>query len=362
MPWSIKRNATMFAGANWNGHVKTVSGCSPEQARRIAAQDPRIRFFFFCRDNLTLTHRQWSKPKYFYAGDAVFFTGEPWYGRTAQCDVYVKEGLSVAYVDNVTPDNLASTGRHLDEDGLPLVDIVCIFAAHINKVLPRGSMRLAPGVPLPAGASLACAPINVVHTLQSGVIKALQDKGIAVLLTFLNNHDEAGWSEFKSEDDARNFVAQLQDLTTRYKLDGIDIDDEYSEGPALPTSLPMVTSFMRRAMPDKIISKALFADLHLFNKRFQGSSLADNLTYGWEMSYGEAPHHRLPAYVDAGMLRQSLALGFWAGQPSPSPADDANWVKAKGFGGVMTYAAHTKDNATLIGDLIDVWREELALT
>jgi len=74
MPWSIKKNATMFAGANWNGHVKTVSGCTPEQARRIAAQDPRIRFFFICRDHLTLEHRQWAKPKYFYPGDAVFFT------------------------------------------------------------------------------------------------------------------------------------------------------------------------------------------------------------------------------------------------------------------------------------------------
>lgn len=362
MPWSIKRNAAMFAGANWNGHVKTVSGCTPEKARRIAAQDPRIRFFFICRDHLTLEHRQWAKPKYFYPDDAVFFTGEPWYGHTPQCDVYVKEGLSVAYVDDVTPENLIAAGCHLDDNGLPKVDVVCIFAANLNKILPRGGVRLAPDVPLPAGATLACGQVNVAQVLQSGAIQTLQAKGITVLLTFLNNHDEAGWSEFKTDEDAHNFVAQLQDIIQRHGLDGIDIDDEYSEGPALPTSLAMVTSFMRRAMPDKIISKVLFADLHLFATRYQGSSLADNLTYGWEMSYGEPPHHRLPPYVDAGMLRQSLALGFWAGQPSPSPIEDTAWVKAKGYGGVMTYAAQTQDNAALLGNLIDAWREEVELT
>lgn len=362
MTWSIKRNAAMFAGANWNGHVKTVAQCSPEQARRIAAQDPRIRFFFVCRDHLTLEHRQWAKPKHFYPGDAVFFTGEPWYSRAPHCDVYVKEQLSVAYVDDVTPDKLAAVGQQVDDNGLPLLDIVCIFAANINKVLPRGSVRLAPDVPLPAGASLACAPANIVQTLQSGAIKALQEKGITVLLTFLNNHDEAGWSEFKSEADAHNFVAQLQEVVTRYQLDGIDIDDEYSEGPALPGSLAMVTSFMRRAMPDKIISKALFADLHQFDGRYQGSALADNLSYGWEMSYGEPPHHRLPPYVDAGMLRQSLALGFWSGQPSSSPLEDTEWLKARGYAGVMVYAAQEDNNIALLGELVEAWREEAALT
>ncbi len=360
MPWSVKKNAAMFAGASWSGHVKTVSACTPEQARRIAAQDPRIRFFFICRDHLTLENRQWAKPKYFYPGDAVFFTGEPRYGRTPACDVYVKEGLSVAYVDEITPDSILAASRQTDENGLALVDIVCLHAAGIHKLLPRGCVRLAPDVPLPAGASLASAQASVAQALHSGAVKALQDKGISVLLT-LQNSDEAGWSAFTNADDAHHFVAQLQDIVHALRLDGIDIDDGCSQGPALPNSLAMVTSFMRRAMPDRIISKALCADLPQFTQRYQGNALADNLTYGWEMRHGEPPHLRLPPYVEAGMLRQSLVLGFWQGRPAHDPAADTRWIKAKGYAGVMNYAAQKADNAPLTRELVDAWQEEVAL-
>lgn len=289
MPWSQTKNVAMYEGANWDAYIKTVPNCSPEQARRIALLDPEISFFFYCRDYMVLTNPTWPAPREFNLGDAVFFSGEPWYGSAPQCNSYKKDGMSIAYIGDVTPTTLAAAGCYTTSDGGAAVDVVCIFAANLNKTLPPNYVPLAPGVPVPSGGTIACSSASLQQALQSDTIKQLQAKGITVLLTFLNNHDAAGWSEFATEADARTFVAQLQSLVSAYGLDGIDIDDEYSRGTPLCSSLAMVTSLMQQAMPDKIISKALWKDKKYFGVPYNGVTLEQTLSYGWEMSYGQPP-------------------------------------------------------------------------
>jgi hypothetical protein len=354
MPWTKTPNVAMFKGADWGGYISTVPNCSPPQAQRLALLNPKITFFFFCRDPMVLEKTGNNPQRTFNAGDAVFFSGEPWFGSAPQCDSYQKSGMSVAYIGG-TPTNVAEAGCYVTAQGLPAVDVVCIFAANINLAPMGNAVRLAPQVKVPPNSSLACGNPNIVQILQSNAIQNLRALGITVLLTFLNNHDASGWSEFSTASDAGYFVQQLQSIVDQYHLDGIDIDDEYSNGTPISTSLAMVTSLMQQAMPNGIISKALFADLQYFGVPYKGVTLEQTLTYGWEMSYGGKPQYRLPPYVQAGMTANTLVLGFWSGHPSPNPSADVAWLKANKYEGVMVYAFESSPNSALLGTLVNDW-------
>lgn len=140
----------------------------------------------------------------------------------------------------------------------------------------------------------------------------------------------------------------------QYGLDGIDIDDEWSSGTPNDTSLIMVTSIMQQLMPGKIISKALWEDQTYFTSNYQGKTLADTLSYGWEMTYGASPESVLPFYNNpGGMATNTLSKGFWSGSPSPDPSQDVNWIKTNGYGGVMIFSFETQANVDYMGMLVN---------
>lgn len=355
MPYTKTENVAMFEGADWGGYKKTVPNCSPEQARRIALLDPTIDFFFFAREYMVLTNPDWSGPRTFNPGDAVFFGGEPWWGSAPQCDAYQKDGIGTAYVGSLGADPTSPlvAGDYVTGQGLNAVDIVCLFAANINVSATGDYVRLAPDVAVPDGGSLAVAHQDYIPVFQQSVA-ALQDKGIIVLLSFLNNHDAAGWSEFATPQDASSFAAQLQYVVETYGFDGIDIDDEYSAGTPQPNSLAMVTAMIRQVLPDMILSKALWQDIDDFDENYNGVSLLQTLTGGWEMSYANDPQDILPVYVGrAGMAPRTLSYGFQA--PSGDPSGSIAWLKENGYAGFMVYAFESSDNQDLMGALVNEW-------
>lgn len=332
--WAKKSDVAMYQGADWNNHVKTVSQCSPEKAKRISLKDPNISFFFFCRERIDL-----GKQGVFDSGDAVFFSGKPKYGGAPQCDSYEKENMTIVYINPATPEQLESVGCYKMADGTPAIDVACIFAANINY----------------SASPYVAYNENILNALTSGAVKKLQDQGITVLLTILGNHLDAGWSCFGTESAAKSYGDYLiSDVVNKYGLDGIDIDDEYSKCNATyPNSLVMVTYYMKQASPDSIVSKALFSDLEYFTPPFNGQTLADTLTYGWEMSYGGSPEYRLPPYVNAGMAKNKLSLGFWSNSPPANPAKDVEWLKQNGYEGVMMYAFESLPNVDLMRTLVN---------
>jgi Glycosyl hydrolases family 18 len=359
MPWTKTANVAMFEGADWSSFSKVVGNCSPPQAQRIAMRDPTIRFFFVCREPMVLTNPAWPQPRTFAPGDAVFFTGEPWWGSAPQCDGYQKDGLSIAYIDGLTAADPASpliAGHYVTAQGLNAVDIVCLFAANLCTSATGDYVRLAPNVPVPANGTLAIAHDYYIAVFERSVA-ALQEQGICVLLSFLNNWDAAGWSEFATPQDAEAFAAQLNSVVDSYGFDGIDIDNEYSSGIWQPNALAMVTSMIRQAMPDIILSKALWHDISPFPDDFDGRyddvGLAQTLTYGWEMSYGNDPAGILPQYAAKGMAPEALAYGFQA--PSGDPSGSIGWLKGNGYGGSMVYPFEKPDNQALMGSLVNGW-------
>ena len=60
-------------------------------------------------------------------------------------------------------------------------------------------------------------------------IRPLQRRGTKVLLSLLGNHEGAGFANFPTRHDADRFAAQVASVVHRYHLDGVDLDDEYSE-------------------------------------------------------------------------------------------------------------------------------------
>jgi len=112
---------------------------------------------------------------------------------------------------------------------------------------------------------------------------------------------------------------------------------------------------MRQIMPGKIISKALWSDQEYFRANWNGHTLAKNLNYGWEMSYGGQPQLLLEPYTQLGMNKNQLSFGFWSGKPSHNPDQEVKWLKNNGYAGVMVFGFEKLANIGLMGDLVNNW-------
>ena len=259
--------------------------------------------------------------------------------------------LVTLYINPQSSQQLRDISNVTLPDGSRAVDFVCLFAGNYAAGT-RPYLRANNDTPP------TTRPLNksIQEVLDDGSTAYLQGKGIKVLLTVLNGHKPVGWSEFTSQSAAEDFAAYLKtDIVDPYSLDGIDIDDEYSSGDPNDTSLIMVTTLMRQAMPGKIVSKALWADSEYFQAQWNGHTLAQNLDYGWEMSYGGSPQYRMPPYAGYGMSKPNLSCGFWSGQPSPSLPQDIQWLEQNGYGGVMVFAYEATENQQLLQTLLNDW-------
>src|ERR1700748_316221 len=258
------------------------------------------------------------------------------------------KGRVTAYINPQSPQQFRDAADYTLADGSPALDVICIFAGNYvtNEKPCLRANNNSPPTSKPFDA-------NIQAVLDDGAVKYVQDKGLTVLLSITNGHQSVGWSEFTSESEAMDFAQYLKDdVIDKYQLDGIDIDDEYSEGVHNDTSLIMVTTKMREIMPKIVISKALWDDSGYFQASWNERTLAGNLTYGAEMSYGGSPDYRLPPYTGWGLDKSQLSLGFWSGQPSSTPDQDVQWLINKGYAGIMVYAFETQDNVNLMGQLV----------
>jgi hypothetical protein len=258
-----------------------------------------------------------------------------------------------AYINPRSPQQLNDVGGYTLANGKPAIDVVCIFggnyAADTVPYLRAENNSTPTNVPLNR---------NILDALDAGCVEALQAKGLKVLLTVLNGFAQVGWSQFTLQEDAIKFAKYLKtDMVDKYGFDGIDIDDEYSDGPPNRTSLVMVTSLLREMMPDKLLTKALWwpEDLRYFGSTRNGKTLGSNLSLGWEMSYGDPPAGRLEPYIQVGMSKETLSLGFWDERSSGNPAQDVQWLKSNGYGGAMIFGFEEDVNVNLMGTIVNGW-------
>ncbi|MCA8994516.1 MAG: hypothetical protein KDA88_21235 [Planctomycetaceae bacterium] len=354
MGWNKTPNVAQYGQASWDNYVSTTKNTTPQEAMRIAFANPEITFFFFCREYMVLDGPA-AKYGPFEPNDAVFFKGEPWYGSAPQCDSYEKNGVSTIYISPSSNTQFRDITCYVLPDGTPAIDVACIFAGNYatNTVPMLRANNNDPPTDKPFNP-------NIQDVLSQGLVQTLQAKGITVLLTIMNAHTQTGWSQFNDQPTAQSFVDYLNsDVVTPYGLDGIDIDDEYSNGPANNTSLPMVTTLMKQSMPTKLITKALWSDYSVFQSNWQGHSLASNLSYGWEMSYyGGDANSRLGFYAENGMSKNQLCLGFSAEDRFSSQwstvGPQAKETISQGYGGGMMFAYENQPaSLTLMQAMVD---------
>lgn len=255
-----------------------------------------------------------------------------------------------AYINPADAQHFASVADYTLADGTPAVNVVCLFAGNYAADTPP-YLRAQNNNP----PTMNPFNDNIQAVLDSGAVGHVQSRGPKVLLTVLNGHQPVGWSEFTREADAMAFAQYLKTVVEQYGLDGIDIDDEYSTGTPNETSLAMVTTCLRQIMPDKIITKALWDDLGCFGATWNGHTLGGNLAFGAEMSYGGDPPGRLEPYLQAGLAKGQLSLGFTAGRGPADPDDAVQWLQAGGYAGAMVYAFEDPANVELMGRIVNAW-------
>jgi hypothetical protein len=246
--------------------------------------------------------------------------------------------ISVAYVE-VNNNSMLNVGKYaLAQGGGNVFDIGVIFAANINYDTTTKSAYLYfnPNVQ------------NVLNNVSTQV-RPLQAKGIKVMLSILGNHQGAGFANFPSQQAAAAFAKQLSDTVTKYGLDGIDFDDEYTEYGNNGTGQPNAGSFvhlvtaLRAAMPTKLIS--------LYNigpsasrLSYGGVDISSKFNYAWNPYYGTwgVPNIALPK---SGLSPAAVQI---AATSTSTAASLAQRTVSEGYGVFLTYNLGAADSHTYV--------------
>ena len=262
---------------------------------------------------------------------------------------------SVADINAIGDYVLSSTGK-------PFFNVVILFAANINGTIGTPVLTYNPS-------------FQTLLQTESGLVAIhnLQSKGVLVLVTYLGNHDDAGWSCFRSTAIESGLASQMVSEVNKYGLDGIDIDDEYSNcdnsGTQLAPSIYNLAQAIKTnpSYNGKILTKALWDDSAFFSGN---TNLANYLDGGWQMSYGNQAEstviNSLSTYSIAGMNKSHLAIGV-----DPESAESSiyttasyavsmtNTALANGFGGIMVFGTNKfSDLATAIDYLSGIAKIE----
>ncbi len=236
--------------------------------------------------------------------------------------------FNIAYVE-VNSNPMSNVACYLNaETKKPFFTMASIFGANINGTDPNHpEIHLNPGI-----------EDMMAHTTQ---VKDLQSKGIRVLISLLGNHQNAGWSCMTEDSAAQIFANHIVEMVNKYHLDGVDIDDEYSEYcQANDTSLIMIAENIKKnpQFQGKILTKALWSDSDYFLANYHGVKLADLLDYGFEMTYGNSFFEsRASFYLENGMTKDKLSLGGWTKNSYVSSQDLGHYLKENNYGGGMIY-------------------------
>ncbi len=220
------------------------------------------------------------------------------------------------------------------EEGQLLVDYLCLFAYNINYDKEKGEVYC-----------FANPQCQYILDHYDEMIKPLRERGVKVLIGLLGNHDEAGLAQL-SEIGAKDFAQKLAALCYGYGFDGVNFDDEYSNGPDLssplfaPHSTEAGSRLMfetKKAMPDLLVTTFQYGSMG-------GSDYMDGIPAGEWLDIAVAN------YGGAGSPRQGMthancsASSIEFARGGSISVDSAKGWAASDYGYVMIFAPWAANN------------------
>ncbi|HEY0271842.1 MAG TPA: hypothetical protein VGC22_01600, partial [Chitinophaga sp.] len=152
--------------------------------------------------------------------------------------LFHKKNMMVAIVE-VNDHAFANVNCFVDANGKPMFDLAFPFSANLNINPNTGK---------------AYVSYNPEHQamLRLGTFTAVMRKGVPVGLSLLGNHDDAGFSNFTSLEDARDFAQLVAIEVRKLGFSAVLTDDEYSNyvTDADPHSYLMFMLELKRLLPD----------------------------------------------------------------------------------------------------------------
>ncbi|WP_431805864.1 endo-beta-N-acetylglucosaminidase H [Microbacterium paraoxydans] len=268
---------------------------------------------------------------------------------SATADTTTDEPRLAVYVE-VNSNDLANVADYtLADSGRPAVDLAMIFAANINYDGQQAYLHLND---------------RVTETLADAEnqIRPLQAQGTKVLLSVLGNHQGAGFANFTSYAAADAFAAQLADAVTRYGLDGIDFDDEWTEYGANGTPQPnaqsfgwLTTALRDRLGPDKLITLYAIGPSYTTTDftQFDAGAVID---YAWNPYYPTYDAPTVPGLEDRSRLG---AAAIDLSRTDAATAEDfAQRTVDDGYGVYVAYNLTATDQSAYLSGITQALKGE----
>ena len=241
--------------------------------------------------------------------------------------------VAPCYVETNTSDP-ANFGDYKLSDGSQLFDIGILFAANIDGTPDQPILSFN-------------AKLQAV--LDSGVVAQLQAKGIKVTVSVLGNHQTAGITSLTASG-VQSFVKQLTAAVSKYGLDGLDFDDEYSTGTPNASSFVGILSGVRAALPEAILTMYCIGPAMQYLS-YNGVDAGTLLNYAWNPWYGSYSAPAVPGMGKAGLSPAAVDI---TQTTSSTAASLATQTVADGYGVFMLYNLADGDQSPLLSAVSNV--------
>jgi len=251
--------------------------------------------------------------------------------------------IGVLEVNNVNPLNVL--GFTLKDSGKQFFDMVVLFSANINFNAQTGRVYVSRN-----------ENVQAILDNRDKYIKPLQDRGIKVVLGILGNHDASGISTLRSQV-AKEFAQEVKNVCDAYQLDGIFLDDEWSDftaaaSGAIPGFCPQsgqaasrLAYEIRKAQPQRLLISYRWEALT------NGYSVDGmNCSQIWDYVCNDYLMTSNPVSAYPGLRQDQAATGSWncadgSGSKDQCIPSSSKWssrfsltgMREAGYGAMMIY-------------------------